>query len=222
MAFSASLLPELTIPGAPSVSKTAITRPVTSTDIRSGGDVARDATLVARIADGDPGAARQVVERFGNRLMGFAFRMTADRSVSEDIVQETFLRLWKNAGNWKPKAPLKAWLHRVAYNLAIDHLRRPVTAPEEAGLGVPDPEPGPADRLQESHVGAAVAGELAALPERQRAALALVYYQDLTNIEAAAAMDISVEALESLLSRARRTLRARLEGRREELVGDLK
>lgn len=181
----------------------------------------QDKKQVARIAAGDPQAARQIVDHYGDPLLGFAFRMTSDRALAEDIVQETFLRLWKHAARWQPKAPLKAWLYRVAYNLAIDHFRAPTTVPEAAAATVPDAQPGPAAQAQADIIAAQVAAELARLPDRQRAALTLVYYQELSNIEAAAAMSISVEALESLLARARRTLRGRLDGQQEDLLGDV-
>ena len=103
-------------------------------------------------------------------------------------------------------------MHRVALNLCYDRLRRrredPMAEPPEQV----DLSPGAEAGLQVRDVGRQVEAALAALPERQREAIVLCHYQELSNIEAAVLMEVSVEALESLLSRARRSLRVALAG----------
>ena len=133
--------------------------------------------------------------------------------------QETFARVWTSAASWRPTARFTTWLHRVALNLCLDRLqRRRETRLEDAPEPV-DPQPSARERLEDADVTRVVGREIAALPERQRVALALCHYQGLRNDEAAAVMEITVEALESLLARARRTLRDRLRPVAPELLG---
>ncbi|MCR9072989.1 MAG: RNA polymerase sigma factor [Alphaproteobacteria bacterium] len=179
-----------------------------------------DAALMPRIADGDAAAFRALVDRHADRLLAFAQRMLGDRATAEDVVQDTYLSLWRKAGDWAPQARVSTWLYRVARNAALDRLRRvrPTVDPEDAGLI--DPGPAPDRRLDDAATADGVRAALNALPERQRAAIVLVHYEGLSGAEASAALDISVEALESLLARGRRALRQALADRRLELLGD--
>ena len=107
-------------------------------------------------------------------------------------------------------ARFDTWMHRVTLNLCYDRLRRRRETPQAEPPETPDPGPAPDRGLQAADVGRAVEAAMAKLPHRQREAIVLCHYQELGNIEAAELMGISVEALESLLSRARRSLRATL------------
>jgi len=173
-----------------------------------------------RVGAGDAAACSVLVERHLPPIVAFAARMLADRAEAEDVAQETFLRLWRHAGAWRPRARLSTWLHRVAYNLCIDRLRRARPAPLDEAHDPPDPAPDAAAGLARQQTAAIIAAALAALPERQRAAIALVHYQELGGSEAAEVLGVGVRALESLLARGRRTLRAELAGRRAELLGE--
>lgn len=184
--------------------------------------VQTDAALVARVGAGDSGACRSLMDAHLGRIHGFAWRMLGDAGDAEDVAQETFLRLWRQAGRWRAEARVGTWLHRVAHNLCIDRLRKQRGQSGEEPPDLPDPAPGPAGEYQRAQVARKVETALARLPERQRAAIALVHYQELGNIEAAAIMDVSVEALESLLSRGRRGLREALAGLRDDLMGELR
>jgi len=168
-----------------------------------------DAGLVARVGRGDEAATRMLVSAKLPRILALARRMLGDAAEAEDIAQETFLRAWRQAARWRPGAArFDTWLHTVALNLCRDRMRRRRETAMPDVPEVPDPAP-PADAvLDETAQARTVQDAIAALPERQREALILVHYQDLTNIAAAAAMEISVEALESLLARGRRSLRA--------------
>lgn len=145
------------------------------------------------------------------RLLGLATRMLGDAIEAEDVAQETFLRIWREAPHWRFQgAPFDSWLYRVALNLCYDRLRRRretivATPPDRV-----DPAPPPDAALDERADQQRISAALQSLPERQREAIVLQYYQELSNIEAADVMGISVEALESLLARARRSLRAYL------------
>ena len=126
------------------------------------------------------------------------------------LTQETFLRAWKALPGREPRAKFSTWLHRVALNLCYDILRKrreslPGELPE-----MTDPELTPPERLLQTERVKAIETAIAALPERQAAALTLCALQGHSQLEAAEIMETSEEALESLLARARRSLRATL------------
>ncbi|HKU00594.1 MAG TPA: RNA polymerase sigma factor [Paraburkholderia sp.] len=172
-----------------------------------------DAELVARVGARDAGAVRMLVLNKLPRLVALATRMLGDRMEAEDVAQEAFVRIWKQAPHWRSgEAKFDTWLHRVALNLCYDRLRGRREAPAETLPDEPDPAAAPEQRLEARTRDERVRAALAALPVRQREALVLTYYQELSNLEAAGLMGISVDALESLLARARRTLRAQLAG----------
>jgi RNA polymerase sigma-70 factor (ECF subfamily) len=171
-----------------------------------------DAELVARVARGDRDAAQSLMRRHLPKMLGLARRMLGDPTEAEDAVQEAFMRLWTHADRWQPgQAKFETWLYRVTLNKCFDRLRRRPVAPLDAALEVPDPAPGPQSALESAALSRQIEDALRALPERQRAAIQLCHYQECGNIEAAEILDSSVEALESLLSRGRRTLRLRLQ-----------
>ncbi len=171
-----------------------------------------DAELMRRAGAGDAGAVNEIVRRHAERIVRVSRRVLGDAAEAEDVAQEVFLRVWKHAANWRTnEAKLATWMHRVMLNLCTDRLRRrrEVSDPE-AGVALPDPGVNAEEGLQARERSARVHAALALLPERQRAAIALCYFEEISNIEAAEALEVSVEALESLLSRARRSLRERL------------
>jgi RNA polymerase sigma-70 factor (ECF subfamily) len=131
---------------------------------------------------------------------------------AEDITQEVFFRLWQRIQKFDPAvARLSTWLHKIAHNLCIDHFRKQkpdgMLDPDELTGGM-EPPTELLQRLQTTNIGQA----MQELPERQRSAIVMCHYQGLSNREAAVILDVSVDALESLLSRGRRKLRALLEG----------
>jgi RNA polymerase sigma-70 factor (ECF subfamily) len=165
--------------------------------------------LMRRTANGDAAAFRVLADAHLKKILGFAHRLLNDRSEAEDIAQETFLRLWKEAGRYEPRARVSTWLHRIAHNLCVDRLRarRPQSSD---GLQDERASQEPGGLLDQKLAAAAVQRALAALPERQRAAITLVHYQELSNIEAADVLGVGIDALESLLARGRRSLRETL------------
>lgn len=186
-----------------------------------GVDASSDADLMRRVAEGDEAACRAVVGRHLPQVLTLARRMLRDRADAEDVAQESMLRLWQMAARWRADAPIGAWLYRVAHNLAIDRIRRRrPTVDVDAAVGLADPGPNPAQSLAAGDRRAAVEGAIANLPERQRTAITLVHTMEMGNIEAAAAMEISVDALESLLARGRRALRLALAELKDEVAGE--
>lgn len=164
-----------------------------------------------RVAQGDAAAIRAMIARKLPRLLSLAHRMLGDASEAEDVAQEAFVRIWKQAPVWRSgKARFDTWLHRVALNLCYDRLRRRRETPTAEPPDHADPTAAPDRRLEAAGVAARVASALQGLPDRQREAIVLCHYQELSNIEASAVMGVSVEALESLLARGRRALRAAL------------
>jgi RNA polymerase sigma-70 factor (ECF subfamily) len=170
-----------------------------------------DEALVARIAEGEERAFRTLVERHMQRSMRLAQRVLGNAADAEEVVQEAFLRLWTKADTWQPgRGRFTTWFFRILVNLCLDRRRRPAMLPIETAGDPPDPGRSALGKIYDDEVGRAVAGAIAELPERQRAALVLCYYEELSNLEAAQALSISVSALEALLVRARRTLKTRL------------
>ncbi len=180
---------------------------------------AQDAELMRRVSDGDPAAFRALSDRHLGPVFGLAARMLGDAGEAEDVAQECFLRVWRQSGRWKPDATVATWLYRIAYNLCIDRIRaRRPTVPIEP-LDPPSTDASADRRVQETDVARRVSQALAELPERQRAAIVLVHYQEQPAREAANVLETSVEGLESLLSRARRALRAALIEEADDLIG---
>ncbi|WP_312052984.1 RNA polymerase sigma factor [Brevundimonas diminuta] len=171
-----------------------------------------DEDLVRRVGEGDPAAIQAMVARKLPRMLSLARRMLGDAAEAEDVAQEAMLRAWRQAPRWTPgQARFDTWLHRVGLNLCYDRLRRRREIATDVLPDGVDDGPAPDRGLLAAETGARVEAALARLPERQREAIVLCHYQELGNIEAAALMEISVEALESLLSRGRRALRTALE-----------
>ena len=170
-----------------------------------------DAAWLERAAAGDEPAFAHLVDRHLPRLHALAWRALGSTAEAEEVTQETLLRAWRQLPEWRPgQARFSTWLHRVALNLVNDRLRarREQVPIEDAELV--SRAPGPEREASDTQRAARVRAALQALPERQRDAMLLCHFEELGNIEAAAALDVSVEALESLLSRARRALRLTL------------
>ena len=181
-----------------------------------------DGGLVIKIANGDHAAVRELVDRHLPKIHAVARRMLGSREDAEEVAQEVFFRVWRHAGNWIPgQAKFATWMHRVALNLCYDRLRKKREVIMDEVPERIDDSPTPAQALHRSQVARRVDQALQELPERQRSAIILCHYQSLSNIEAAQVMEISVDALESLLARGRRGLKAKLIMEAGDLVGSM-
>jgi RNA polymerase sigma-70 factor (ECF subfamily) len=170
-----------------------------------------DEDLLARIGKGDHEAFRLLVDRHLTRSLALAERIVGERSEAEDVVQESFLRVWLHAARWQPKgARFGTWFYRVVVNRCLDIMRRAKPLPLETVENMAGHEPGAAAQLYRRQVARRVKAAMAQLPGRQRAALALCYYDEMSQLEAAEVLGVTVGALESLLVRARRQLRTLL------------
>ena len=173
---------------------------------------AGDGALLRAAAGGDRGAFAALVTRHFPAAYRLARRLTGNHADAEDIAQEAFVKLWRNPGQLRDAMAVRAWLLRVAARGAADHgrKRRPGALDEMAEPA--DGRPGPAAEMDRQRAGAEIERHIGRLPERQRLALQLVHFEGLSNIDAASVMGLSVEAIESLLARARRGLKERLAG----------
>lgn len=177
------------------------------------GDADPDLALVRRIGTGDETAFRLLIANKLGRIHGLATRLLNDRHAADDVAQETLLRVWRHAGAWQPGgARFDTWLHRVVLNLCTDRLRRRREIAAAAPPDAVDPAATADAVLERDDDARAVRDAVAALPDRQREAITLHVWAELSNIAIADAMGISVEAVESLLARGRRALRAALGG----------
>lgn len=171
-----------------------------------------EARLLQEVAGGSQAAYRILVEQHLRALLSIGRRMLGESHEAEDMAQEALLRLWRSAGQIEIGASgVKPWLYRVASNLCLDRLRARKSSPQ---LRDELPERGTAPTqlraIEETELGLRVEQAMQQLPDRQRMALVLFHYQGLSQEEAARTLGISEDALESLLSRARRSLKAAL------------
>jgi RNA polymerase sigma-70 factor (ECF subfamily) len=181
-----------------------------------------DEQVMTAIADGDQRVYADTVRQHGRAIGFYAFRMLGNKDSAEDIAQETFLRLWTHADRWQSdKASLSTWLHRIAHNLCIDMMRKDKSSQTDEYEDEIADQRQSAEQQQDSDERLQrLQSALMMLPERQRSALVLTHYQSLGNQAVASIMDVSVDALESLLARARRALRIALADLREPMQGN--
>jgi len=190
-----------------------------------------DEELMAAVAQGDRRAYDALVRAHLPAITRYSLRMLGNGRDIEDVAQETFLRLWVNAKKWDPgKAKLSTWLHRITHNLCIDLLRKQQRVllgerfDEEldsnsnfdrslrnAVVEQAKEEPSSQQMIEKDSELSALNMAISKLPETQRSALLLCHYQGFSNKEAADITGLSVRALESLMARAKRSLRTQME-----------
>ena len=189
-------------------------------DAVSAAEADPDLPVLQRIAAGDSAACGLLVDRHLQRLHALAARILGSSADADEVCQDAFVRAWRQAPDWTPGAArFSSWLHQVVLNLCRDRLRgqRDTVPLEQLPEGAHENTPEQAQNQADQST--LIRRALAQLPPRQREALLLCHFQGLSNIEAAAALALSVDALESLLARARRGLRGILQAQGAELSG---
>jgi RNA polymerase sigma factor (sigma-70 family) len=173
-------------------------------------------TLMQRVLARDRVAFRMIAERHGDRLYRIAWRMMGDAVEAEDVAQEAMLKLWSQTQWRMGEAGVGAWLARVATNAALDRLRKSRFRSDEDIPERADESPLADAIIAHDDEAQLARAAIAALPDNQRAAIVLTYYEDLSNKDAAEMLDLNIKAFESLLFRARAALKQALAGLREE------
>jgi RNA polymerase sigma-70 factor (ECF subfamily) len=180
-----------------------------------------DVRLMRLVGNGDATAFEELIERHQALVAGTVARMLGSNSDVEDIAQQVFIRVWKSAGRYVPRAKFTTWLLKITRNLVFNELRRskrqahvPIQAdPQAEEIPLKD-ETGdsPDTSLLEKELQQAIEEAILALPESQRLALVLRRYEELSYEQISDVMNLSVPAVKSVLFRARTELRARLKG----------
>ena len=178
-----------------------------------------DIRLMQLVSAGETGAFEKLVERHQRLVVGTVARMLGNNSDVEDIAQQVFLRVWKSARRYVPRAKFTTWLLKITRNLVFNELRRrsrhaqlPLRVEsEEEDRPIPDEHAVAPDAfLLEQELQGAIEAAIAQLPETQRMALVLRRYDELSYEQIADVLDQSVPAVKSLLFRARTELRGHL------------
>jgi RNA polymerase sigma-70 factor (ECF subfamily) len=159
---------------------------------------------------GDRVACGALYERHRGRVRALARRMRCASDETDDVAQEVFLRVWRAAPAWRPRARFETWLRRVTVNVCRDRLAKRREVPCDGVSDVVDAAQDPSRDAYVAEVGSRLRHALALLPESQRVAIVRRYHHGVPRRELATAMGVGTEALESLLARARRALRLRL------------
>ena len=177
-----------------------------------------DHALLAAFADGDRGAAQQLTEQLMPKIHAHAYYRLGNITDAEDVTQEAFLRLWKVAPKWKQdKAKVSTWLYRVVSNLCKDRHRR-ATLEEIVSVQEPTNESqSPTSKIEDQLRRKALYTAMSTLPNSQRLAVQLRHIDELSNPQIAEIMELSIEAVESLIARGKRKLTKILQSRKSEL-----
>ncbi len=185
-----------------------------------------DVQLMLRVKDGDDSAFAQIVERYQNRLIGIFTSMFADSALAEDLAQDVFLRIYRAKQGYEPTAKLSTWIFQIANNLASNSRRSKGRKKEvQFQVGSSGSQPVqvgennvteksalmPTRQLDKAELQEHVQSALTVLNERQRMAVLLHRFEGMSYADIAASMELSPQAVKSLLSRARENLREALE-----------
>jgi len=166
-----------------------------------------DEMLLAGIAGRDEAAFRLLMQRHVPRIVRMAQKMLGSAADADEIAQEVLLRIWLNAGRFDPaRARPTTWIYKMVYNLCIDRLRTARATTLDAASSATDPAPDALEAMTRTAELRQLGAALAALPDRQRAALLLFYYEEVSGDDAAAALGLRLGAFWSLLHRARQSV----------------
>ena len=170
--------------------------------------IPNDCELMAQISSGDQAAFGVLVRRHTQKFYALAYRMLSNKAQAEDVVQDCFLKIWKNPSLWDPnrKAKFTTWFYRMVVNLSLDYNKKKKATGMPENYEVADTANQSEDLIRKEQK-EMLEKSLEELPERQRIAINLCFYESVSNKEAAEILDINIKALESLLMRAKTTLK---------------
>jgi RNA polymerase sigma-70 factor, ECF subfamily len=176
------------------------------------GSQRQDGELLALIQEGRHDAFDALVRRHTDRFYRLAYRVLGSPQAAEDVVQDAFLKLWENPASFRADRNTRftTWFHRVVVNLCLDRAKKKTPLPLREGADWPDPAAAADVALEHVEEKRQLEREIDALPPRQRVALHLCFEENLSNQEAAERMGLGLKALQSLLMRAKTTLRERI------------
>lgn len=177
-----------------------------------------DWLLIRALQAGDENALTELMHKYEQPLFRFIFRYVGNEEAARDLLQETFVRLYFNAGKFKRQAKFSTWLHTIAINLCRDFSRskqyrkgrETVAFDQEAESRTPDTSANPGEALITSEKLAAVDAAIAELPHKLKTALILFCLEDRSQAECAALLDVSAKTIETRVYRARKILQQKL------------
>jgi len=171
-----------------------------------------DPELLAQVQEGNGQAFAILVERHTERFYRLAYRYLQNKAAAEDVVQDAFLKLWENPAIWQPERNSKftTWFYRVVVNLCLDLRKKKGAVVLDNTMELIDNRESVDESIMRTQEQRMLENEIAALPERQRAALNLCFDEGLSNQEAAEIMGVNLKALQSLIMRAKTTLKERI------------
>ncbi len=171
-----------------------------------------DEALMRGIAAGSEAAFRSLAGRHLERIRRLALKTLGGQAEADDVAQETLLRIWTHAGRWRPeRSRLTTWIYTIVYRLCIDRLRGGRTVPLDCAMMAEDPAPSAFETLVQESDLRRLASAMRSLQPRQRAALTLFYYEEMSGPDAAAVMGLNLRAFWSLLHRARQTVQQNMQ-----------
>ncbi|MEO1028967.1 MAG: sigma-70 family RNA polymerase sigma factor [Pseudomonadota bacterium] len=159
---------------------------------------------------GDARAQRVLVDGLMPGAYRLAYRMLNNQALAEEATQDAFLKLWRYLPDWEPRAKLSTWFYRVTLNVCQDRLRKKTEVLAEVLPDPADDKDGPAQALAKSQQAQLLHAAIAKLPERQRAAITLCGIEQMSQKEAAAILETTPTAVDSLVARAKRQLKEAL------------
>lgn len=176
-----------------------------------------DRLLLGRVAAGDERALEEIHDRFGRSLLGYLLALSRDRRLAEEILQDTLVAVWRNAGSYAGRSSAKTWIFGVARRQAHNTLRRRNLPLVDEGLleALPAPEPGPEEALLADARSRELADRLGELSPLHREALILVFFQGLSYEETAEVAGVPIGTVKSRLSNAKRALRSAMRKEKE-------
>lgn len=174
---------------------------------------ASDEDLMLLVGRGDEGAFVELIDRHQQRVLNIAYRYMCEQTEAEDIAQEAFIKVYKARKSYKPTAKFTTWLHRIAVNICLNSIRDRKHSPV-VGIAEDDLLKGavskPQEKSETDELKEIVKSAVMSLPDNQKMAIILSKYEELSYNEISDVMELSVEAVKSLIFRAKDVLKEKL------------